>query len=377
MAIFGNATVYKDDGNVIYTLLGTKTDVYLNYIVGVLILIFFIVSSLLNPVVFIYKYNQPRSAASLLYMMLSASDFLTTLLRPILLSYELLKPGIDDYISSCTMIKLFRNVYYSLFTELSMTITACLAIMRFIAIQFPFYRPKKKNLIGAIVTWTLFCVISLMVVKICACNNQGVNGVRIIWMRSDQSFIIWEPTMILRKVNSLRYMTTTFVSLVASGLPAIAMLKKKKTPVPHTRSRNRGCITIIVMNTALIIDLVLVMKDSVPQIFHPNSNTVASLNSLKTLMRYDTSATFTFFVIYNGPLILSAFNPMVVVLFSSQIKDFIRSKLRIVRIRIQLKKRGRRTDKVKASKVGQPDLSENNMHCDSVVFVNRTYNSLC
>ena len=375
MAIFGNATVYNDDGTVIITLLGTKTDVYLNYIVGVLILIFFIVSTLLNPVVFIYKYNQPRSAASLLYMMLSASDFLTTLLRPFLLSYELLKPGIDDYISSCTMIKLFRNVYYSLFTELSMTITACLAIMRFIAIQFPFYRPKKKNLIGAIVTWTLFCVISLTAVKILACNNQGENEVRIVWMRSDQSFIIWEPTMILRKVNSLRYMTTTFVSLVASGLTAIAMLKKKKTP--HTRSRNRGCITIIVMNTALIIDLVLVMKDSVPQIFHPNSNTVASLNSLKTLMRYDTSATFTFFVIYNGPLILSAFNPMVVVLFSSQIKDFIRSKLRIVRIRIQLNKRGRRTDKVKASKVGQPDLSENNMHCDSVVFVNRTYNSLC
>ena len=102
MAIFGNATVYNDDGTVIITLLGTKTDVYLNYIVGVLILIFFIVSTLLNPAVFIYKYNQPRSAASLLYMMLSASDFLTTLLRPFLLSYELLKPGIDDYMGKFT-----------------------------------------------------------------------------------------------------------------------------------------------------------------------------------------------------------------------------------------------------------------------------------
>ena len=362
MAIFGNATGYNRNGTVTIVI-GTTIDVYLNYIWGVLILAPFIISTLINPVVFIYKYNQPRSAASLLYMMLSASDFLTTLLRPILLSYELLKPGIDDYISSCTMIKLIRNVYYSLFTELSMTITACLAIMRFIAIQFPFYRPKKKNLIGAIVTWTLFCVISLTAVKILACNNQGENEVRIVWMRSDQSFIIWEPTLIYRKVNSLRYMTTTFVSLVASGLTAIAMLKKKKTP--HTRSRNRGCITIVVMNTALIIDLVLVMKDSVPQIFHPISNTVASLNSLKALMRYDTSATFTFFFINNGPLILSAFNPLVIVLFSSQIKDFIRSKLGLVK---------RRTDVVETSKVGQPDLSEKNIDFDSVV---RTNNSLC
>ena len=81
MALFGNVNVTFNGTITIIT--GTTTDVYLNYIFGVLILVPFIISTLLNPVVFIYKYNQPRSAASLLYMMLSASDFLTTLLRPI------------------------------------------------------------------------------------------------------------------------------------------------------------------------------------------------------------------------------------------------------------------------------------------------------
>ena len=63
MAIFGNASV--KDGATTINVIGTTTDIYLNYIFGVLILIPFALSTLLNPVVFIYKYNRPISAASL------------------------------------------------------------------------------------------------------------------------------------------------------------------------------------------------------------------------------------------------------------------------------------------------------------------------
>ena len=339
MAIFGNITLRNEDHT-------TETDVYLNYIWGVLILVLFIISTLLNPVVFIFNYNQPRSAASLLYLMLSASDFLTTLLRPIILSYELLKPGLDDYKSDCTTTKIFRENYNNLFGEVSATTTACLAIMRFIAIQFPFYRPRKKIMVGAIVTWTLICVTPLIIYTLLACNNQGYNGVRANWIRPAQTFFFVENMSAAHfvKINTIRYLLTSVIALVASGLTVVAMLRNKKTP--NARSRNKGCITIVVMNAALIIDVIVYNLDAIPAVFDPDS----SKNTF-----YNTTANLRLFVVLNGGVFLSAFNPLVIVIFSSQIKDFIRAKLVLAR-RVQPNET--RTEAVEMRGVDQPNLNE-------------------
>ena len=319
MAIFGNATIDN------FTVIGTRTDVYLNYISCVLILIPFIISTLLNPAVFIFNYNKPRSAASLLYMILSASDFLTTILRPIFLSYELLKPGLDDFLSfNCTKTRLFRGFYYSLFTKLSSTTTACLAIMRFIAIQFPFYRPKKRILAAAIVAWTLISVLPSMIFICLVCKNQfGKYGLRVIWMRPYQLFLIVDSYLIIAKIEFSGNLISTTFALVASGLALIAMLMKRNTP--NTGSRNKGCVTIVVMNAALIITFILQIKDSVIPIF----NFQLGIENWKLI---DTSTILAYFILKNTPLLLSTFNPLVIVLFSSEIKEFIRSKLRLARL---------------------------------------------
>ena len=329
MAIFGNATAYNFKNGIVISeiaVIGTTLDVYLNYILGVLILVPFIISTLINPVVFIYKYNQPRSAASLLYMMLSASDFLTTLLRPIILSYELLKPGLDEYFpltNICTTTRLFRGFYYNLFTELSLATTASLAVMRFIAIQFPFYRPRKRLISGAIVAWTLICVLPLSIFKVWICDNQGETKYWVTWMRPIQSFLIGgkgEGKTIL-KIEFIRCMIITIISFVASGLAVIAMLRNRNTP--NARSRNKGCIPILMMNAALIMALIIIIKCAVYPLFqwevpHP-----------------DTSKVLSLFVLNNVPVFLSTFNPLVIVLFSSQIKEFIRAKLGLLRVHVQ------------------------------------------
>ena len=354
MGIFGNASVNQTFAN--FTVAGTRTDVYLNYICGVLILVPFIISTLVNPVVFIYKYNQPRSAASLLYMMLSASDFLTTLLRPIFLSYELLKPGLDDYISfNCTATRIFSDVYYNMFGKFSLTTTASLAIMRFIAIRFPFYRPRKKILFGAIVTFTLTSVIPFMTPMLLASSSQGKNGVYVTWLRPIQEFYIWDDSNIhvTVKINVIRSVITSIIVLVASGLTVIAMLRIKKTP--NARSRNKGCITIIVMNAALLFHMIVTFKDLVPIIFDPD------YNSPKTT-HMNTSANLAVFLICNGPVILSAFNPLVIVLFNSQIRQFIRDTLGIGWVRPKVT--------VTLAEADQPGLAK---RCDDTVTLhNRT-----
>ena len=52
-----------------------------------------------------------------------------------------------------------------------------------------------------------------------------------------------------------------------------------------------------------------------------------------TTITPDTKTILSFFVISNGPVILSAFNPLVIVLFSSQIREFIRVKLGLARVK--------------------------------------------
>ena len=323
MAIFGNASV--KDGATTINVIGSTTDIYLNYIFGVLTLIPFALSTLLNPVVFIYKYNRPRSAASLLYMVLSSSDFMTNIWRPVVLSYTLFSPGLDDYVSrTCTATRLFRAFYYNLVTELSLTATVCLAVMRFIAIQVPFYRPRKLLFFGAIVAWTLLVMIPRTVVKLWVCNTDSVEEFFVMWARPQQSLLVWGSEQVYMKVLCVRYMIATFTALAASGLTVISMLRKKNTP--HTRSRNRGSIAIVVMNAALVMNLILIFKDLVLPTFVPDYK-------YNTTITPDSSTILSFFVISNGPVILSAFNPLVIVLFSSQIKEFIRVKLGLARVK--------------------------------------------
>jgi len=320
MAIFGNSSVPGHTGNV----LGTTTDVYLNYIFGILILIPFIISTLLNPVVFIYKYNQPRSVASILYMMLSASDFLTTLFRPILLSYEFLKPGLDDYVQLCTTSRQVRFSFL-IFQELSCTVTTFLAVMRFIAIQFPFYRPRKKILFGTILAWSLICFMPVMCFTSWVCGHQGRNALTenvVFWLRPQQVLVPKDPQSIIFKTQIIRYMFTTAVALIASVATVVAMLRNKSTP--NTRSRDRGCVTIVVMNTASIISLFIMMKDGIPLIFGTDAQT--------QLPALTTTYNMLLFLLVNIPLLLSAFNPLVIVLFSSQIKGFIRAQLGLARV---------------------------------------------
>ena len=322
MAIFGNATVRDSNGLIIHNVTGTTTDVYLNYICGVLILIPFIISTLLNPVVFIYRYNQPRSAASLLYMILSASDFMTNLWRPLILSYELFKPELDDFLSEYTVTNIIRAFSFNFFSDLSSTTTACLAVMRFIAMQFPFYRPRKKILFWAIMVWTLLYMIPVNAFMLWVCQNQG-NGIYVAWMRPQQALFIWETKHIFIKMVCIRYTMTTFISLAASGLTLRAMLKYKNTPNARPRN-NKGCIVIVVMNAALIINVAISVIAAVPALFDPNYK--FSEYKPGTLM------ILGFFLLWIGSNILSAFNPLIIVLFSSELKELIRVKLRLARV---------------------------------------------
>ena len=348
MAIFGNAILLAPNLTVLYNVAGTTTDVYLNYFWGVLILIPFIISTLLNPVVFIFKYNQPRSAASMLYMILSVSDFLTNLLRPIILSYELLKPELDHFQSVCTTTKLVRTFYYNFFSEISLATTACLAIMRFIAIQFPFYRPRKRILIWAILVWTLLFIIPIDVIMLWVSNNQlGKNGFYLGWLRSHQYLFLWEAKNTFVKVICMRYTITTLISLAASGLTMIAMLRNKSAP--HARPRNnKGCVAIVVMNAALIIHLILSFKDTLPMIFDPDYDKLYDLQEPVTL------EILSQFLLGNGGVILSAFNPLVIVIFSSVLKEFIRVRLSLARGQSQETV----TEAVEMSNRDRPELGE-------------------
>ena len=149
------------------------------------------------------------------------------------------------------------------------------------------------------------------------------------------------------KISIIRYLLTSVIALVASGLTVVAMLRNKKTP--NARSRNKGCLTIVVMNTALIIYFIVLIKEIAPHVFGSD---------------YDAKSTFgninaAAFLLSNAPVILSAFNPLVIVLFSSQIREFIRDKLGLARpVRALIQSIVAKDEAGEVSKADQPELGE-------------------
>ena len=276
MAIFGNITSLE-----------TTRDAYLNYSFGVVLILCHIISTCLNPIVFIYQHNQPPSIASTLYKLLTASDFLTNLYRPLLLSYELIKPGLDDLYTEATIPKRMRSHYFAIFGSFSMTITTCLAVMRYIAVRFPYYRPNKRILFLFIAV-ELVATVSYYSYSYFLFDGKWIRFVQMGVTRSKGDFFL------------IKFSTAMIISLAASCLTVYDMVKR----------RTEGCMTVLIMNAGLVFYF------CITRVF---DNTKRG--------NTDVTSQATFFATANFSIILSAFNPLVIVCLNSGIKTFIREKL--------------------------------------------------
>ena len=309
MAIFGNISC--DGANCMLNRAGTTFDIYLNYIFGTLILIPFLVSSLLNPIVFLYQFTKPPSIATSLYKLLAVSDFMTNIIRPVWLSYELLRPGLDDYLTPWSTTTCVRQAYFGIMCELSMLFNTCLAVMRYISIRFPFYHCRKKILFRFILVSVILVTI---LITLTSCSYA--KAIKLEYVRTKQLYYVPENSK-GRIYFMTKYIVTGIITVIASYLTGFEIVKNRGSA--HFNSRTKGCFTILIMNCGtLLITFLWILCVLCNRFEQKHSDGTYSTTSAG-----DAAG----FVSVNFSIVLSAFNPLVIVMLCKGIKKWVKEKL--------------------------------------------------
>ena len=117
----------------------------LDFLAGTILILLFLLSTFLNPIVFFHYWKLPSTIPNILYRILAFSDFSANVIRPLLNAYMHFSPNVLTEVLSETTI---RSNIFTVIIIMSMTLSiasvALLAVTRAIKIQWPFYRLKKR-----------------------------------------------------------------------------------------------------------------------------------------------------------------------------------------------------------------------------------------
>ena len=109
----------------------------------------FTISTLLNPLTFLFNFKQEGrlKVIKILFMMLSVSDFLTNIYRPLIIGYRFVSPDVYPFIREKTVGESVEFIYFRLVTFSSLVLTSFISICRFISVKFPFFNISTRIVI--------------------------------------------------------------------------------------------------------------------------------------------------------------------------------------------------------------------------------------
>ena len=229
-----------------YYLNGTYIEIirkdvgYLNYLFFSILSFLSLVSTSSNPIVFCYHYKLSTTSA-LLFTLLSVSDFITNIISPIIVSYNLLKSEIDELYKPATVIERVYTIFYTTVTGTSNVLVCLLSIMRYVSIRNSFYHIKIKFL----VTYIIFYI--LLVFTATCYNFFSINTA--IWVSNGQNVIATTPLTIILHLTIVVYFLLNFlISSITSFCTVYLLCRSKQSLGTSAANRSKGSVTIFIMN---------------------------------------------------------------------------------------------------------------------------------
>ena len=140
------AEVIKGNSTVLSGGLSSETYRILDFLDGSLLVLLFLLSTTLNPIVFYHYWKLPSTVPNILYKVLALADFVTNLVRPILLTVAHFRShDYRDLFLDPGSYHIFGTITTRVGVTLSSASVALLALTRAIKIQWPFHRIKKRH----------------------------------------------------------------------------------------------------------------------------------------------------------------------------------------------------------------------------------------
>ena len=279
----------------------------------------FLISTILNPAVFLYNYRKKKNSVPVfLFKCLSVFDFITCVLIPIKVINEAVKKECfveEDSIpyKSCIwrihssqfddeyhiFLRVYSLVHWVVFLSPNV-IAAVMAICRFIQIRFPFFPLKIKHILPFAVMSGLY-IFGLS--SYVAFDRNSTYGIEVQVYKSH--FGISEGLYLVILVYTWPSLISQVVSVFTSLLTIRHLCKNRKNPVCIEARRSvsiRSSVKILITNFGSVFNNILMIACmiSAPRIF---SDTEKGLVSL-------------FITTVLAPVLLSCFNPVVFILFT-------------------------------------------------------------
>ena len=272
----------------------------------------FIISSIVNPAVFIYNCRKRNSVAVFLFRFLAVFDFFTCIFIPIKVVLEAVGEECSaderNLQRSERCIERQRRVLdipvrlYSLVACILIftpnLIAATMAICRFIQIKFPFYPLKLKHVVISAVIFEIYTLVINGYVAFHSDSVYHVNKqlvVNILGLQNNKQFvpIIYVfPSVICQ-----------FISVFTSLLTIHHLWNVGREPIAEQSAISRkSSLKILVTNFGSIVSSIA-MVSSMAFVFSGDYG-------------YYITSVVQFFTVVLAPVLLSCFNPIVFIVFT-------------------------------------------------------------
>ena len=139
------------------TYIPTSSDKTINITIGTLLILPWLISTSLNPLLFWYFRRIKKRSGALLKKYLATTDFLTNVWAPLAYSYFMLTP---DLVPLSHVVLRYVRTWACIFGCFSQILSFLLAVTRAVKIVFPFYNLKQGYTTGYMVCYFIYMIVN-------------------------------------------------------------------------------------------------------------------------------------------------------------------------------------------------------------------------
>ena len=301
----------------------------LDFLAGTILILMFLLSTFLNPIVFLHYWKLPSTIPNILYRLLAFSDFSANVIRPLLNAFMHFTPNVLTEVLSETTI---RSNIFTVIIIMSMTLSiasvALLAVTRAIKIQWPFYRVKKRMVfcwLGSVALLQFVVTLSFIsedrnLVRDFICSGTSVS-IKVDLGNGKERLRLSARTLMAAFLMYFHAFISVIVSIWAIVSLAIAIKLSKLTKNNATSSRNdpehkhktafqkiltkfKSCRAIIMVNFTSMMMVIsaatMVVRSQATQIGPENVGHCRIAYTVNVIVPSIMSATNPFILVWNN-----------------------------------------------------------------------------
>ena len=306
-----------------------------DYILASFLILFFLLSTTLNPIVLYHYWKLPSTIPNILYRILAVSDLVTNLARPLVMSFaHLMSEEVESLAQDPNTFSKVITIAIRMSMTMSFAAVALLSLTRAIKIQWPFFHIRKMFIfvwLGGIFIFVLVIVIFNMAgtgddtyIKRFVCigtvvafkgtitedGRKVAEATKLSKMEICPMYIhaiiaavvtIWAVVALARTIQQSKVTKT-------SGDRNVGI---RKTAIRKIMEKFKGCGAIVIMNlTSLIMVISLVIY--LLQTYKGGRNKFTS-----NQISFCHSAYLVNMVL---PTTIAATNPVILIMFNEELK---------------------------------------------------------